>query len=807
MVAPFLGPLKSWIKDQRRRDRKRMAQANNSISGMEYFTENEDANRLEEKSHMNRLMEDLRRSQLTDRSNNLPEVSMQSGPSDNVAMLKGLLGVGGSTPAGVSLGPMAPGIPPQSTIPPNNLNNMGQPNLMALLLGGNQPTVPSGLPSGVSLNGAIPQTPLDQLATGLPQQPPSPSHHHLRQPHFENQPPPFPDPTDPKFQHRAHQPQATQVPHGPQVPQGPQSQSMASQMPTGLHGILGLTGFQQHQQPGSAPAPPLPQPSQNLPTHTPWFPGPSGHAAGLDMSRRMGETGDSFFNPGQAGHFQTSAVPPASKLPAPKNLSQQAMGLLNAFKNDAPPRPVPNLHRPSKSQSGSNLPQVVSTREKPVKKNNHELDIASLLKDDKKEETSKRSSHQAPEPTFGSGKNVPPQTQLLLDLFRRPGASSSGGAGATGIGAIEKDAGPLSPQPVELSAMASPGVTPKAKSFHPKDLANDKTNVFVNPAQAIQAALSHHSIQSTHSSNGRPAATVSGPLNAPDFDVLHSQSRRNTVNKSEAPGIPPKQQPPVLPPVSILARPKSHLESPSKSPPVPIHSVSPKTKLEAPKPFHPQILKRGQALAASPPAVTIPSIPTESQSNGKSQDPPSDSTAPFDRRDSQTNDQKSTLLSLFGKPSPPQAKASVDDNLGAGIVAATGPVTAPPPNVGTSHVVSPVSPLPEKILQTPRATPPEYAKSSRISSITSNPGSAVDAIKDTLIRSYEARPHSGMNAGSYFSPPNKTVMDPSSGYASQPGSMGMPGRSQPHQSQPSLGTSKDRDFLLGYLQNVGKKGT
>ncbi|KAJ5492205.1 mRNA decapping protein 2 Box A [Penicillium expansum] len=143
---------------------------------------------------------------------------------------------------------------------------------------------------------------------------------------------------------------------------------------------------------------------------------------------------------------------------------------------------------------------------------------------------------------------------------------------------------------------------------------------------------------------GQTSATVSGPLNMPQFETSakpHKSStgtnRKNYVNRREQPQ--PQQ---LSSPITILSRPQS-------------------AKREAPEPirnFQPQILRRSEnpgyeaLMATTPQAEAIErklSLPGVDPQGLAAQ-------GNFDRRPSQTAEQKASLLSLFSKapvsPSP-----------------------------------------------------------------------------------------------------------------------------------------------------------
>ncbi|KAJ5952128.1 mRNA decapping protein 2 Box A [Penicillium vulpinum] len=184
--------------------------------------------------------------------------------------------------------------------------------------------------------------------------------------------------------------------------------------------------------------------------------------------------------------------------------------------------------------------------------------------------------------------------------------------------------------------------------------------------QILQRPRGHHN-QSRHQAGAaksllgqaQTSATVSGPLNTPQFETFtktHKSNneayRNNHVSRREQP-----QAQQLSSPITILPRPHSAKREVSSPRPVArATQVLPAKMPEAPEPiknFQPQILRRSEKpgyevlMATAPQAEAI-----ERKLSLPGADTNTPSLAPqgnFDRRPSQTAEQKASLLSLFSK--------------------------------------------------------------------------------------------------------------------------------------------------------------
>ena len=204
--------------------------------------------------------------------------------------------------------------------------------------------------------------------------------------------------------------------------------------------------------------------------------------------------------------------------------------------------------------------------------------------------------------------------------------------------------------PVELSALPSPGHSREASkteystsTYYPQ---NVKGNFIIKIEKSEDKDTTRKSPMS---------ATVSGPLNVPNFDAIAQKSRpfRGPVENI---GTEHMQK---VPPLEILSR-SQVTAVPSKGghgknllpakptalpPPAVLSSIgSGMTTNTTPVPFQPQILRR----PAEKGSLSIqPPIPSQVQSPRSPEEPSS-----FERRASQPKGQKEALLSLFSKPAP-----------------------------------------------------------------------------------------------------------------------------------------------------------
>lgn len=308
MVAPFLGPLKQWIRSQKKKDKLGIsaatvaamptddeAVAEKAISDVEAVVSRSEVGQQSD-GHFNNLLAGLRASnQPVDSPHS---VSQPQTTTDPATALKQMLSIGqGGTPQVKSV------VSPQLAAPAST-------NPLLDMLRGNSSAAAATLQRPQQL----PATPFEQI-TGAPTQPQTPPHHNHVRP--KQMPPPGQGPQPPLF------------------PLGPQAQ-WQQQRP-----------LPQEQPPQPPPIQQQWQPPKQLP------PKQSEHTSQLLNLLRSNAREDSvhfkstptgFATPAQgqpAGQSQQHPmVPQASRLPPPK-LNAHTMSLLSAFKSPEAKRAAP----------------------------------------------------------------------------------------------------------------------------------------------------------------------------------------------------------------------------------------------------------------------------------------------------------------------------------------------------------------------------------------------------------------------------------------------------------------------------------
>ncbi|KAL6151843.1 mRNA-decapping enzyme subunit 2 [Exserohilum turcicum] len=695
MVAPFLGPLKQWIKQQSKLGRQRARNSAHMAAAPIAGTDDEDLQPAlydttadESNNNFANMVAQLGRGHRP--SDSLPELSQElqapQQSQDPAEALKRLLSVGVPSPA--------------VEAPSNPAPNPQANPLLALFKQGN--TQPGG--------GQQPRTPFEQIMSAPPQ--PSSPHgqHHPRPPQMQNMgpPPSFFTPQGPSG-HYSGMPHAHMPPQFMQSPPQHPGSMFGPQPPTMQH------AFDQRN----------PQLAQNM--------------------------GDAPFTGGNG----RPAIPPASKLPAP-NLNPHAMGLLNSFKSNTRQSPAPQspqttiaapLHRSSQT-----TPQI----EHPLPQHLPH----GLLSPHGQFSASPPQFHSLPvSSSFVPEQPKPrnPHQDSLLSLFRPTPPLDS-----------PKEA------PAELSALPT---TPAYVSAQPA----------TNPAELPNPGTpGNHGALPTRTK--MTSATVSGPVNAPDFETV-KKNRQATNGSSSGPS--PSTNMPFMP--QILKRPQQ------ASPQNVAKSSS------SPLPFKPQILKRPQAQdqkqAQAPPgeksmAEQAPAHKPSPHAQGlldmlKGNSPqpapaqaavqPSGSPMPqpaMDRHESVPSDQKNVLLSLFNnKSSSPRPR-------GHSPIPPTRSPFVPTPKRAVSGVISPVSPLPVNGSAGAVSPPEGVVNRSRISSIGDGAGPSIVVPTRT-----------SHHVGSRVSTPHQ-----------EGGSLGGL-RSQSRAGSTGEGKSPvDKTFLLGFLEDVARRG-
>lgn len=747
MVAPFLAPLKKWISAQRQLDKTKKLNgvvANATVVEEEpVHTANHDAEESTvlhpSNEDLERLLDSLRQSALPAKTSDLPEVSgLPTEPKDLTANLKSVLGVPSTQPA-KSVTEAAAANPSLTSRTENQKSNA----LLALLRG-----------SPAAQAEEIPQTPLDQVI-GNPLPPASPPHPHHQPPRFSSLPPPptFPFPTTHDHSAMASSsefklPQASigQPPQPPQVRSIPPPQQPAQLVPRAstLH----------QKKPASR---------VKAKQHT------------LAPYQRTGDP--QFAQYSQVPGNNAPSTPPASKLPPPK-LTAQSSALLDLFKSGLPARTQPangDIKKSGKDESQkvhANPPEnavamldILRGQEK----------IASPASQEKpkiiREPTSVFMQPQAlpKTPSVNANEIDRPKSEhqdKLLSLFRRPSAPVAEPV-KPAVNSLQPPSGP-----VELSALPMTPGHSRGPSEN-DELPNEQALKIARNGSAKAQRRPRQDTSKAH--NPTVSATINGPLNIPQFDMLAKASKeaKHTVYNNGHKKSPRKS------PVIILARPSSSHAHPQAPPSLTdAHAATPPTKQQKPaaapkiqtllspvkdmpptpdlkghaaplKPFHPQILRR-------------PAHAEDNSEPSPIQPLPSPKHNVLTTRTTQSIDHKKTLLSILTKPSPISSPA----------------LTAPASAIDPASVVSPLS---------ERPTPREQA----------------DAAFAQLTRDIRGLPQNvgGSSVHNAVSPSRTSSIN-----AVVAGVGGKERATGGTKTPTSRTTPVDRSFLLGYLEGVAKGG-
>ena len=597
MVAPFLGPLKRWIAQQKKKEKSRAGRSrnmtatslmdtNNALSEQE--TMDEQAEREDtQPDHLQRLLSTLRQSGQA-ASSDLPEVS-------HVA----------------------------SEPPVADTREAQAEDLKAALF---------GRPMQVA---QPPQTPYNQVIEEPPL-PSSPRHHRTQHEAGLSAPPSF----------------AMRQPSSHMGHAIPGHFSMA---PGGIHPT----------QPQLRPIPPPANPVRIIPrTAAP--------VSSISIKDKIFpptlKVNDLHTRP--PSDTQSPIAPPASHLPAPK-LNQHKAALLGLFK-----------------------PQPSALPSKPEYKNL----VSPAFEPPPMASSNQRQVFQhTPESVGLSGRAPSAHQAKLLEILRGPPSMVGPSTLAPPETAVELSASPKGQHSRNPSAEVEPTDNPRPPSKH--------------------AVLGQVKIQKRpQREQGPVSATVSGPLNTPQFDMIRSSS-------GEKGGSGNKQEPSKVSPVQILSRPTSshaHLSSPSQmstarsrnssikqkakdSPPAPMSKIlqlpelshpSPKDPEPPAKPFQPQILRRPQKATEDNNVTAHQALNTPQNQQSTSRNP-----VPHDEH-------RKSLLSLFTRPSPIVSPASGAIKPTADISGIISPIEI---SAATPTASGQTNPLPNDIFKPAAATskPPQ----------------------------------------------------------------------------------------------------
>jgi mRNA-decapping enzyme subunit 2 len=596
----------------------------------------------------------------------------------------------------------------------------------------------------------------------------------------------------------------------PQHSHVPQQQVQAMAMPTPRHFV-------------AAP------PSQHPPTFSAH--GPSIHHRFTPDSntrpyQRTGDRDPQFAPPPQFPGVHGPTIPPASKLPLPK-LTPHALGLLNAFKNpekpaqvQAPPsqpsqsayttprmQPAPALHRDvesfaSASAVSSANPYAPSPPpfQSPAASANLQQAQPQLMGAQQPFQSPTANLNMQP----AQPKPMSSHHDSLLNLFRSPSAAAATPPANSRLEPVELSAQPHTPGDTQLPSVSGGAARPIS------DTSKKPNGSATNGAANQQYDLT--------------SATVSGPVNVPDFETVKKHAHVDGHSRGPSPAQPKDaQNKPFVP--QILKRDPGKPKSPAEM------GVSKKPAAVAPTPPKPmQILKRpSRGTAPVPtPIATRPlrsSVPPEKRALVPADGPVHAPSVPkttadapkFDKRDVLPTDQKNALLSLFGKPAisaaspvpppkpnmPPQVLSKAPSGLVSLLSKSPLPKSPQPatPKSVVSGIISPVSPLPDKGSQV--NSPAQLASRSRISSIG-------DGTLPGITASDEGRVP--VDAAHAQSPPGATRSNGHANLEEGYKSTDTAASSQrsilaaPEKKKEPATSPMDASFLRGFLEDVARRG-
>lgn len=734
MVAPFLGHLKKWIGQQKKADKSKMTstssagQLQNDAGAPEngYESLDVDVGPDHEAANMDRLLAGLRQSEQTVKAP-VPSIIQNDTTSPGSGDLMDLPDL---TLEANGHHAMPSQIEQSGTAQYETLveQKATSNDLLALLRGGppSRPELPPETPADQLLQNPLdPPSPKLEHQQAHPHRPlvgPRPQAFPIfpsstgyttppRRPEFHVAPslPHVNQLTKPNY--RGPSPMQTAPFYGPVMP--------ASQAPNqSSKEITSISGPGQMQAPLSQRIPDnVSHQEQTSPFNMPMPGGPAAPQPGARAPYQR--TGDpDFARQSENSMTEPRIIPPASKLPPPK-LTSHTFSLLSLFKSPAPPLELSSAaptHSTKLVPTGDFIPKVPSLDHGKSQAMPHvdgskrrEQGVSHYVEEQKLDSQIAKPEHHYPETSLHITppqilKSVPPPSNkpneisgtaplkvertsettvttkprmqpptsahqnALLDLFRKPSATETA--------AKPTPSGPppaslqLPSSSFELSALPNtPGHSrePSALGFSPK--AKEEHATRASPTQSNVTLSKHPQIlrRPAHSTS----ATVDGPLNIPQFELIHHAKE---VQSSKTRKKRQNQHAPQKAPITILQRPSSKgVDRPSLKPPphspVPNGDTTPKqlpsrkppetprlhAKPSAPEKraqaLQPQILRRpvqqaaDQDLAAPSPVSPLPSPkhPVLLTRQGK---------------DRTTPQHKQSLLAMFSRPGPASGPGS-----------------------------------------------------------------------------------------------------------------------------------------------------
>ncbi|KAF1933233.1 uncharacterized protein M421DRAFT_415586 [Didymella exigua CBS 183.55] len=742
MVAPFLGPLRAWIKLQHKLDKQR-ARSGQHVVPPPAITDDEDLQADIYEATGDEGTAQAAMQPLNDNFANLlarleqgqpPELAVQTQPStDPAEELKKLLSVG--------RGPSAPTPPVEAP--------SGQPQanpLLALLQGNSGPRGPSG---------SVPQTPLEQIVHTPMQPPQSPRGQHHPLPPQMGPPPsfPFPPHQNMTFQSQQQHPQdmPLHLPHHFMPPPPPPNRSFQQQEDYGRPPLQHGQFSGAHGRGPEVPA------ASGLPT-----PKLTAHALGLLNSFKMNDS-----------------KPTPQQTHASSQQQQQPQYSTPLLQQPHPQYPPHELVSPTQLISPPTYQSPPLSQPQPKPRTVHQDSLLTLFcatppaKSPAPAEPAELSAHPLT-PAFVQAQpattHAKAPNRALLDLFTKqtkPGLTSATVSGPMHEPDFDTVKRRKQPSMNGHSRGPSPAIHPRsgrngsdvtviAASKHAQQTHGD---ISTAPAPAFQPQIlkrpqhgpSAHAQglldvfkgPSPQPAPAQPAAGT-GPTTqaegllsmfkgaSPQTTAVRPAQAENLLSmfKGASPQVAPAQPAPAAPSLS--------------SQPSTAQAQGLLNLFKSPSPQPPS--QRTQVLPAGSPAI------------------PTSQPASFDRRESIPTDQRTALLGLFNKPSPQTAHRAPIQQSHSPLPFSRTP-NPPTPKTAMSGLVSPVSPLQQG---SRTGTPADLASRSRISSI----GEPVAA---------------------------SSV----SGHYGLPGLQGAQGDASRSSEAKS---PVDKTFLLGFLEDVARRG-
>lgn len=456
--------------------------------------------------------------------------------------------------------------------------------------------------------------------------------------------PDLPDISKPNtpFEQMSFPPDVPRSPHH-RHPRHPQLSSLAPPpqfpiSPSGARSEEGTTGAPSSVQAyGSMPV---------SPAFPPGMEPPAANAVHQRVAAPYQRTGDPEFSQPQFAPPKGPRVPPASALPP---LTSHTRALLDVFKQVPPsqhPSPIPAsspTHKPLNTAAPPSISQESRTTiPVPVSADPSSV-LPTLLANRAKAQN-----------TQGSLKQARDHKASLLGLFKQ---IPSGVAEMAPNGSTPK----LPLGPVELAASSTPSVQ-RDEEPNKQVLAKLLQQKSSTPAKAVSQAKSSPS-------QGRTAATISGPLNQPQFEGIAKTTRKASLvdphARSPAPPNRTLYDPNQGMQKKILTRPVGLEQSSARSPRPHKsgHVASPKRltsqKNDNAKSFQPQILRRpasdhkessSQSMAQTMHQPSLEAIKAQAPGSSPSNVQAFPQQATPDNNKSPTENHKQTLLSLFSNP-------------------------------------------------------------------------------------------------------------------------------------------------------------